>query len=151
VKVVIDPRLGPAEIRVAGAIADVAGTILLKQPLPRRPAQRHQARRRRPQGPGRRSPRPEGRQFAANHKAWTQPFARQIMAWNARLARSSVRGQRIADVHGRAALLEWAGAVVDPKSAARGPAALARTPRAPAAPTLASYIAYIEALVAALA
>ncbi len=150
VKIVIDPRLGPAEIRVAGAIADVAGTILLK------PRFLDDPRNATKLGAGVRkalvAARPDLKDaIAANHKAWTQPFARQIMAWNARLSRSSVRGQRIVDVHGRAALLEWAGAVIDPKSPTRGPAALARSPRAPAAPTLASYTAYIEALVAALA
>jgi len=150
VKVTIDPRLGPAEIRVAGAVVDVAGTILLKSRFLDDPRNATKL------GAGVRkalsAARPDLKDtFAANHKAWTQPFARRILAWNASLARSSVRGQRIADVHGRAALLEWAGAVIVPNAAARGPAALARAPRAPAAPTLASYIAYVEALVAALA
>ncbi|MBL8975131.1 MAG: hypothetical protein JNK56_31320, partial [Myxococcales bacterium] len=90
-------------------------------------------------------------QIEANHKAWTHPFARRVIAWNAKLARSSLRGQRVADAHGRAALLEWAGAIIDPAATAKGPAALAAAPRGPAAPTLASYIEYLEALVAAVA
>lgn len=150
VQVVIDRTLGPTQVRIAGAIADVAGTILLKGRFlddPRNAAKL---------GAGVRkaliAARPDLKaDFEANHKAWTHPFARKILAWNAALARSSVRGQRIADVHGRAALLEWAGAVIDAKSAAKGPAALAQAPRGPAAPTMASYIEYLEALVAALA
>lgn len=150
VKLVIDPRLGPAEIRVAGATVDVAGNILLKSRFLDDPRNATKL------GANIRkaliAARPDLKAtFEANHKAWTQPFARRILAWNTALARSSVRGQRIVDVHSRAALLEWAGATIDPKAAARGPAALARLPRAPAAPALASYIAYIEALVAALA
>ena len=74
-----------------------------------------------------------------------------LFAWNAKLARSSVRGRRVADVHGRAALLEWAGAVIDPQSASKGPAALASAPKGPAAPTLDSYIEYLEALVRTVA
>ena len=150
VRIVVDPDLAPARIRVAGANVDVAGTIILKSGFlddPRNATKLGASVRK-----ALIAARPDLKAtFEANHKAWTQPFARKILAWNAALARSSVRGQRIADVHDRAALLEWAGAVIDPKSAAKGPAALARSPRSPATPTLASYIAYIEALVAALA
>lgn len=150
VRVVIDPDLAAAQIRVAGANVDVAGTILLKPRFlddPRNATKLGASVRK-----ALIAARPDLKAtFEANHKAWTQPFARKILAWNAALARSSVRGQRLADVHDRAALLEWAGAVIDPSSRTKGPAALARSPRGPAAPTLASYIAYIEALVAALA
>lgn len=150
VRIVVDPGLGAAKIRVAGASVDVAGTILLKSRFlddPRNATKLGASIRK-----ALIAARPDLKDtFEANHKAWTQPFARKILAWNTALARSSVRGQRIADVHDRAALLEWAGAVIDPKSAAKGPAALARSPRGPAAPTLASYIDYVEALVAALA
>lgn len=150
VQVVVDARLGPAEIRVAGAVVDVTGNILLKGRYLDDPRNATKL------GANVRkaliAARPDLKDtLAANHKAWAHPFARRVLTWNAALARCSVRGQRIADVHGRAALLEWAGAVIDPKSPAKGPAALARSPRGPAAPTLASYIAYIEALVAALA
>lgn len=150
VRVVVDARLGPAEIRVAGAVVDVRGSILLKARYlddPRNATKLGASVRK-----ALIAARPDLKDtLEANHKAWAHPFARQILGWNAALARSSVRGQRVADVHGRAALLEWAGAAIDPTSANRGPAALARAPRGPAAPTLASYIAYIEALVAALA
>jgi len=150
VRVVVDPSLRAAQIRVAGASVDVVGTILLKSRFlddPRNATKLGASVRK-----ALIAARPDLKTtFEANHKAWTQPFARKILAWNAALARASVRGQRIADVHDRAALLEWAGAVIDPKSTAKGPAALARSARGPAAPTLASYIAYIETLVAALA
>lgn len=150
VRIVLDPGLGAAKIRVAGATVDVAGTILLKSGFlddPRNATKLGASIRK-----ALVAARPELQAtFEANHKAWTQPFARKILAWNAALARSSVRGQRLADAHGRAALLEWAGAVLDPKSTATGPAALARSPRGPTTPNLASYIAYIEALVATLA
>lgn len=150
VQVVVDPQLGPTQIRVAGEVVDVAGTILRKGRFlddPRNAAKLGAGIRKALSAayPERRA------EFEANHRAWTHPFARRILTWNAALARSSVRGQRVANVHGRAALLEWAGAVLDATAAARGPAALATAPRGPAAPTLASYIEYIEALVAALA
>ncbi len=88
--------------------------------------------------------------LTANHKAWTRTFARKIMAWNHALEQSPVRGQRIADVHGRHALLNWAGATLEPKSSNKGPAALARLPREPDSNTLQAYIRYIDSLVAAL-
>lgn len=150
VQVAVDRTLGPTQIRIAGAVVDVSGTILLKGRFlddPRNAAKLGASVRK-----ALVQARPDLKaQFEANHKAWTHPFARKIIGWNARLAKSSVRGQRVADVHGRAALLEWAGAVLDPKSSAKGPAALAKAPGGPAAPTLAGYIEYIEALVVALA
>ena len=150
VRVVVDRTLGPLEIRIAGAVTDVSGTILPKGRVlddPRNAGKLGASIRN-----ALAAARPALKaQLDANHKAWTHPFARRVIAWNATLARSSVRGQRIADVHGRAALLEWAGAVLDPKAPSRGPAALASAPKDPAAPTLDSYIAYLEALVRALA
>jgi hypothetical protein len=150
VQVAVDRTLGPTQIRIAGAVVDVSGTILLKGRFlddPRNATKLGASIRK-----ALVQVRPDLKaQFEANHKAWTHPFARRVIAWNARLAKSSVRGQRVADVHGRAALLEWAGAGIDPKSSAKGPAALAKAPGGPAAPTLASYIEYIEALVVALA
>ena len=150
VQVVVDSTLGPLEIRIAGKLVDVSGTILLKGHFlddPRNAAKLGASIRNAivAAQPALKA------QIEANHKAWTHPFARRVIAWNAKLARSSLRGQRVADAHGRAALLEWAGAIIDPASAAKGPAALATAPRDPAAPTLASYIEYLEALVAAVA
>lgn len=88
-------------------------------------------------------------QLDANHKTWTHAFVRKILAWNARVAAASVRGKRVADPGDRRALLEWAGAIVDP-TGQRPPAALEQAPRDPAAPTLESYVAYIDTLVALL-
>ncbi len=150
VKVVVDRTLGPLEVRIAGAVVDVSGTILLKGRFlddPRNASKLGASIRN-----ALSAARPDLKaQLDANHKAWAHPFARRVIAWNATLAKSSVRGQRVADVHGRAALLEWAGAVIDPKSAVKGPAALASAPKGPAAPTLDSYIEYLEALVRAVA
>jgi hypothetical protein len=149
VRVVVDAGLAPAQIRVGGRVVDVAGTILLK---PRflddpRNATKLGANIRRALVEVQPALAP---QFEANHRAWAHPFARRVLAWNARLAGAGVRGKRVADVHGRAALLEWAGAVVDAGAPERGPAALARVPADAAAPTLEAYVAYVEALVAAL-
>lgn len=88
-------------------------------------------------------------EFDANHKAWTHAFVRKVLAWNARLQRAAVRGKKIADTMQRTALLEWAGAIVDP-SGDKPPAALARAPKDAAAATIDSYAAYIDALVASL-
>lgn len=149
VRIVVDPSLGPLEIRIASAVIDVSGTILLKGRFlddPRNAAKLGASIRNAliAAQPALKA------QIEANHRAWTQPFARRVITWNAKLARSSLRGQRVADVHGRAALLEWAGAVIDP-GGAKGPPALATAPKDPAAPTLASYIEYLEALIAAVA
>lgn len=149
VKVVVDRTLGPLQIRIDGAVVDVSGTILVKGRFlddPRN-ASKLGASIRNALAAAKPALKPA---LEANHKAWAHPFARRVIAWNARLAKSSVRGQRVADVHGRAALLEWAGAVIDPKAASKGPAALASAPKDPAAPTLDSYIAYLEALVPAV-
>jgi len=150
VRVVVDPTLGPLQIRIDGIVADVSGTILLKGRFlddPRN-ASKLGASVRNALAAAKPALKPA---LEANHKAWTHPFARRVIAWNALLAKSSVHGQRVADVHGRAALLEWAGAVIDPKAASKGPAALVSAPKGPAAPTLESYIAYLEALVRAVA
>jgi len=89
-------------------------------------------------------------ELVANHKAWSRPFVRKIMAWSRQLAGSSVRGKRVADVHNRAAALAFAGATIDPLAANRGPAGLARLPAGPAKPTLESYTAYLDRVVAVL-
>ena len=147
VAITIDPSLGPLQLRVAGATVDVSATILAKPRVlddPRNALKLAVNVRRAlvAANPGLKA------ELDANHKAWSGAFARRVVVWNSQLARSPVRGQRIADVHGRAALLEWVGAVVDPAAKARGPAGLATAPAQPAAPTFASYASYIEALVA---
>ncbi len=150
VQVVVDPKLGPLQIRIDGAVVDVSGTILPKGHFlddPRNASKLGASVR---NALAAAQPALKAT-LDANHKAWTNPFARRVIAWNAKLAKSSVRGQRVADVHGRAALLEWAGAVIDPQSASKGPAALASAPKGPAAPTLDSYIEYLEALVRTVA
>lgn len=147
VRVVVDRALGPLQIRIAGATVDVSGTILLKGGRflddPRNASKLGASIRN-----ALTAAKPALKaQLEANHRAWTQPFARRVIAWNARLATASVRGQRVADAHGRAALLEWAGAIIDPRATAKGPAALASAAAGPAAPTLDSYIEYVESLV----
>lgn len=141
----IDGQLGPADIRVGGAVHSVAGSQrdLLDDP---RNAPRV--------GAGVRkilvAVRPDlAAAFEANHKAWTMAFVRKVLAWNARLAKTPVRGKRIVNSFDRAALLGWAGAVVDAKGQP-SPPALARAPRDATAATLESYVAYVEALVRSL-
>ncbi|MEZ4429841.1 MAG: hypothetical protein R3A51_19355 [Nannocystaceae bacterium] len=155
VRVVIDAGLAPTQLRLDGAVVDIGQRIR----LPGDP----KADRRFLDDP-RNAPRLGGNirdaiasrhpELAAkvndNHKAWTRSIARQIMDWNRQLESSKVKGQAIADAYGRAALLVWAGATIDPKSANRGPASLARLPEEPSAATLAAYGAYVEALIAAV-
>jgi hypothetical protein len=141
----IDATLGPADLRVAGAVHSVALSQrgLLDDP---RNAPRVGAGVRKILS----AVRPDlAATFEANHKAWTLTFVRKVLAWNARLAASPVRGKRIVDSFDRAALLAWAGAVVDPKGQP-SPPALARAPKDAAASTLESYVAYVEALVRSL-
>ena len=149
VDVTLDRDLGAAEIAIDGKRTSVADGLRLAQPnflddprnAPKLGASVRKALA---------AARPElAARFDSNHKAWTHPFVRKVLAWNARLAKSPVRDKRVADTLGRAALLEWAGAVVDP-AGERPPAALARAPRDAAAATLASYVAYVDALVLAL-
>ncbi len=87
--------------------------------------------------------------FAENHRAWARPFARKALAWTRKLQKSPVVGRNVRDEHGRVYLLEWAGAVVDPRGQ-RAPAALARLPEGPDDASLAAYERYVDALVAAL-
>ena len=89
-------------------------------------------------------------QLVANHKSWTRGLARSIIAWNHALEKSPVRGQRITDKHGRYALLNWAGAVIDPASNNPGPSALGRLPQEPSSCELAAYTRYIDGLIATL-
>ena len=88
--------------------------------------------------------------YAERHKAWSRPFARQVLKWSARLGASPVKGKAVSDPHGRIYALEWAGAKVSAKATQAAPAALAKVPGGPAKATIAAYTAYIEKLVAAL-
>ncbi len=147
VAITIDPSLGPLQLRIAGSTVDVSAAILAKPRVlddPRN-ALKLGINVRRALTTAKPALKAE---LDANHKAWSSGFARRVIVWNSQLARSRVRGQRIADVHGRAALLEWVGAIVDPAAKVQGPAGLASAPSQPAAPTFASYASYIEALVA---
>lgn len=149
VVVELDRSLGPTDIRVLGVVHAVGGASRIKTGLlddPRN-APRIGATVRKILAAA--DPAHAG-EFDGNHKTWTHAFVRKILAWNARLQTSSVRGKKIADTTQRAALLEWAGAIVDP-SGGKPPAALARAPRDADAATLAGYTAYIDALVASLA
>lgn len=149
VTVHIEQGLGPAELNLDGRNIDVSAGLRIKQAnflddprnAPRLGASVREALA---------AARPDlAATFEANHRTWTRPFVRKILAWNARLATCSVRGKRVADRDGRVALLEWAGATVDP-AGRPAPAGLARAPRDAAAATLDSYIAYVDALVLAL-
>lgn len=148
VVVELDRALGPTDIRVAGVVHAVGGTSRIKAGLlddPRN-APRVGATVRKILAAADPA---HAAEFDTYHKAWTHDFVRKVLAWNSKLQRSSVRGKKIADT-GRTALLEWAGAIVDP-AGDKPPAALARAPKDPAAATLDSYVAYIDALVASLA
>ena len=155
-QITIDPALGPAVLRVAGADVDVRGTILLKGDAASQRRFLDDARNAAKLGASVRRalsaayPERAG-EFEANQRAWSRALAHDVLQWNTRLGRAAVRGQRVRDAHQRAYLLEWAGATVDAGAAATGPAALASLPAEPQAADLASYRRYIEALVAALA
>jgi hypothetical protein len=141
----VDGALGPADIRVGGAVHSVSASQrdLLDDP---RNAPRVGAGVRKILS----AARPDlAATFEANHKAWTMTFVRKVLGWNTRLAASPVRGKRIINSLDRAALLAWAGAVVDPKGQP-SPPALARAPKDATAATLESYVAYVEALVRSL-
>lgn len=147
VVVTLDRTLGPAEIRLGGAVHGVGGSAVRDVLDDPRNAPRLGAGARKVLA----AARPDlAAALAANHKAWTHGFVRKVLAWNARLAASPLRGKRVINSVDRTALFAWAGVVVDPAGQAP-PAPLARLPRDPAEPTLASYTAYIEALVGSLA
>ncbi len=150
VTIKLDRGLGPAQLKIDGKPVDVTDGLRIQQPSylddPRNAPKLGASVRK-----ALAAARPElAAEFDANHKAWTRPFVRKVLAWNARLATSPVRGKRVADTHARATLLEWAGATVDP-AGQPSPAALARAPKDAAAATLDSYVAYVDALVLALA
>jgi hypothetical protein len=155
VKIRIDPALGPTEIRIAGKSVDVGHRILLKGKGPARGRFLEDARNAPKLGANIRDALskldpPGAATYAANHKAWSRPFAQKVLQWSKRLARSPVKGRRIADTYGRAALLEWAGAKVDENAPEKSPASLAKLPLEPGRPTASAYENHIEALVAAL-
>jgi hypothetical protein len=151
----IDPALGPAQVRISGALVDVRGNILLKgDPLaqrrflddPRNAAKLGASLRRALADayPARAA------DFEGNHRTWSRAFAHDVLQWNGRLERAAVRGQRVRDQHQRAYLLEWAGATVDPSASEGGPGTLATLADGPRHAHLASYREYVEALVRAL-
>lgn len=141
----IDGALGPSDLRVGNAVHSVAASQrdLLDDP---RNAPRVGAGVRKILA----AVRPDlAAAMEANHKAWTAAFVRKVLGWNARLASSPVRGKHLINTFDRAALLTWAGAVIDPKGQP-SPPALARAPKDATAATLESYVAYIETLVRSL-
>jgi hypothetical protein len=155
VRVSVDGALTPIQLRIGGAIVDIGQRVRLPEGARAARFFLDDARSAPRLGANIRNAlvaqRPELKEtLAATHKAWTRSFARKVMEWNRRLERSPLHGQRVADAHGRRALLTWAGASVEPKAANQGPAALARLPREPARATLAEYIRYIDALVSAV-
>ena len=87
--------------------------------------------------------------FAANHKQSSQLLVRHVLRWQRALKNASVHGKKIRDDYNRVYLLEWGGAQVDAQGSP-SPRALAKAPLSPTSPTMASYIAYIEALVQSL-
>ncbi|MFY0540326.1 hypothetical protein [Nannocystis pusilla] len=114
VVVKVDAALGPADIRVAGAVHSVAASQrdLLDDP---RNAPRVGAGVRKILS----AARPDlAATFEANHKAWTMTFVRKVLAWNARLAASPVRGKRIIN--------PW---IAPPCSRGRGPSSTPRDSR----------------------
>lgn len=155
-KIEIDTALEPATLRVEEKVFDVRGRILLKgQSVVAQHRYLDDARNAPMQGAAIRSllatlfP-PFRDRLYTYHKEWTRPFARQIMRWDQRLAKSPVRDQHYADTYERITLLEWAGAHIDAKSSNPSPKALNNLPLQPAFSTLSDYTAYIEALVTAL-
>lgn len=145
--VVLDRTLGPGELRINGVVHSLGSASrrdVLDDP---RNAPRLGAGVRKLLA----AARPDlAAEFDRNFRTWTHAFVRQVLAWNARLAASPLRGKRVINSVDRAALFAWAGVVVDPRGQPPPPA-LARLARDCAAPTLASYTAYVEALVASLA
>ena len=149
VVVAVDRTLGAAELRVGGAVHRLAGAPAGRPDFldDARNAPRIGASVRKILA----AARPDlAAEFDRNHTAWTHAFVRRVLAWNARLAASPLRGKRLINTVDRAAFFAWLGAVVDP-AGQPAPAALARAPRDCDAPTLASYVAYVERLVASVA
>jgi hypothetical protein len=147
VAVALDRTLGPTEIRVGAALHGVGGGLAARDVLddPRN-APRLGAGVRKVLA----AARPDlAAELERNHRAFSHTFVRKVLAWNARLAGSPYRGKRIINSVDRAALFAWAGVVVDPRGQ-QPPPALTRLPRDAAEPTLASYAAYVDSLVASL-
>lgn len=142
----VDRTLGPVELRLGGVVhklGPAAPRDVLDDP---RNAPRLGAGVRKLLA----AARPDlAAELERNFRTWTHAFVRQVLAWNARLAASPHRGKRVINSVDRATLFTWAGIVVDP-AGTPPPPALARLARDCAEPTLRSYIAYVEALVASL-
>ncbi len=154
VAVTIDESLPATRLRVGGDTVEIGHRILLKGRGPARSRFLDDARNAAKLGANIRDALAErdparAAVYTERHRDWSRPFAKKVLRWQARLQKGPVSGQRVRDVHGRVYLLEWAGAVVDPKASFTGPAALAQLPAAPSGPTLADYEAYIERLVTA--
>lgn len=154
VRVSVGKGLEPGQIRIDGQAIDVSRTILLKGKGAARARYLDDPRNATKLGGNIRDALKkvapaQAETFAANHRAWSRPFVRRVLAWQKKLESSPVRGRRVSDPHGRRYLLEWAGATVV-SGAAAPPAALAKAPEQPDAPTLAAYEAYVGALVDAV-
>lgn len=149
VVVTLDRTLGPADIRLGAAVHKVGGGPVIRRDILDDPRNAPRL------GAGVRkvlaAARPDlAAALERNHQAWTRTFVRRVLAWNARLATSPLRGKRIINSVDRTTLFAWAGIVGDP-AGQPPPAALARLPGDPAEATLSSYVAYIDALVDSLA
>jgi hypothetical protein len=155
VSVRIDRALEADQIRLGSTLHDVSHRILLKGAGAARTRFLDDARNATKLGANIRTALEKAapdlaERFDENHKAWSRPFAKKVLAWQARLARGALRDKRVRDAHGRIYLLEWAGAVVDERATTSGPPTLAKLPREPAAVELQAYERYLERLVAAL-
>jgi hypothetical protein len=156
VSIRMDRKLDMGRIRIVDTVHDVSRRILLKGAGPARARFLDDARNATKLGANVRDALakalPErAPAFDEHHKAWSRPFAKKVLEWQARLARSGLRDKRVRDVHGRIYLLEWAGVVIDDRSKTSGPPALAKLPAEPASATLPDYARYIERLVSSVA
>ncbi len=84
------------------------------------------------------------------HATFAPTFGKRVLTWHKQLQRSAIAGQAVQDTYQRIYLLEWAGARVAPSAGVPAPVGLAKAPQTPATPDLAGYLAYVDALVAAI-
>lgn len=89
-------------------------------------------------------------QIRDNHRALVTSLARTVFGFERRLKKSPLRGRVVRDLHGRAYLLQWAGAIIDSTSRDGGPKALAKLPGHPAAATVTAYLEHVATLVNAV-
>jgi hypothetical protein len=155
VSVRIDRRLELGRIRIRADLVDVSSRILLKGAGSARSRFLDDARNATKLGANVRDALQQAApehapRLTENQQAWSRPFAKKVLAWQARLARNGVRDKRMRDAYGRIYLLEWAGAVVDERAKTSGPPTLAKLPAEPMAPELIAYERYLERLVTAL-